>query len=272
MDVSAALVKSTQAPSTTRHGVLRSMSHQRGGRRLSSNDPMKTARQGSASCQSCMQSCTKFFDNSNIEAPVRGYLHRRNGSGAECLILTHGAGADCESPLLKALAEAFCEAGLFVLRCDLPFRQSRSHGPPLRGSAEKDQNGLRAAVASMRREGAGRVFLGGHSYGGRQVSMLAAKECGIAERLLLLSYPLHPPKLPAQLRTQHFPFLHTPVYFAHGTRDAFGSIAEMESALEPIPARTELLEVPNAGHELMTSRNRKELIPKIVSQFLSFAR
>src|SRR6202012_1813162 len=118
-----------------------------------------------------------------------------------------------------------------------------------RGSAERDQAGLRAAVAAMRRQGAGRVVLGGHSYGGRQASMLAAAEPGLVESLLLLSYPLHPPKKPAELRTQHFPSLQTPALFVHGARDGFGTIAELQSALSLIPARTELLPIAGAGHE-----------------------
>ncbi len=217
-----------------------------------------------------MQSCQEFIDTSIKDLPVRGYLHRPPVESADCLILTHGAGANCQSPLLTALAEAFCASGMSVLRCDLPFRQLRPHGPPSRGSAERDQAGLRAAVASMRQHSAGRIFLGGHSYGGRQASMLAANEPGLVERLLLLSYPLHPPKRPEELRTKHFPGLQTPALFIHGTRDGFGSTAEMEAALKLIPARTELLPISDAGHELMTSRNRDELPQKVVQRFLSF--
>jgi predicted alpha/beta-hydrolase family hydrolase len=209
-------------------------------------------------------------DFSNPNAPVRGYLRRSSLSGADCLILTHGAGANCQSPLLVALADAFNSAGLTVLLCDLPFRQSRPHGPPPRGSAERDQEGLRAAVEAMRRLGPSRVFIGGHSYGGRQASMLAASVPNLVESLLLLSYPLHPPERPAELRTKHFPALQTPGLFVSGTRDGFGTIAEMESALCQIPAHTELLPIPNAGHELMPRRNREEFIAQVASRFLSF--
>lgn len=219
-----------------------------------------------------MQTCTEFQDLSNVDGPVRGYLHDCSVSNPDCLILTHGAGANCNSPLLTGLADAFCAAGVTVLRCDLPFRQSRPHGPPMRGSAERDQKGLRAGVEAMRRTTAGRVFLGGHSYGGRQASMLAASEPKLVDGLLLLSYPLHPPKLPQQLRTAHLPSLQVPALFVHGTRDGFGTIAEMESALSLIPARTELLPVEGAGHELLTRKNRDELVGPLIARFLSFVR
>ncbi|MGZ4831503.1 MAG: alpha/beta hydrolase family protein [Terriglobales bacterium] len=204
-----------------------------------------------------------FTDNAG-EAPVRGFLHTPANTSGDGLVLTHGAGANCQSPLLTALANMFCEAGLMVLRCDLPFRQARPHGPPVRGSAERDQQGLRRAIACLRPMAQGRVFLGGHSYGGRQGTMLAASNPGLADGLLLLSYPLHPPKQREQLRTAHFPSLHTPSLFVSGTRDGFGTVEEMSAALKLIPARTRLLMIEGAGHELMTKRNAAEL-PKAVT-------
>ncbi|MBB5330268.1 alpha/beta fold hydrolase [Tunturiibacter gelidoferens] len=198
---------------------------------------------------------------------MNSHLHIPTDPGSDCLILTHGAGANCDTPLLIALADAFCASGMTVLRFDLPFRQLRSHGPPPRGSAERDQQGIREAVATMRQQTSGRLFLGGHSYGGRQASMLAAAEPGLIDRLLLLSYPLHPPRRPDELRTGHFPELKTPALFVHGTRDGFGSTDEVIAALRLIPARTELLEIAGAGHELMTKSNRQELLNVVVEAF-----
>ena len=162
-----------------------------------------------------MNICREYSDATPNEIPVRGFLHGAVGTGEDGLILTHGAGANCDSPLLVALANEFSNSGLTVLRCDLPFRQMRPHGPPPRGSAELDQAGLRAAVASMRRQTSGRVFLGGHSYGGRQASMLTAADPSLVDYLLLLSYPLHPPQRPGELRTSHFPQLQTSTLFVH---------------------------------------------------------
>jgi predicted alpha/beta-hydrolase family hydrolase len=204
------------------------------------------------------------------ELPVGGQLHRTTNPNGDALILTHGAGANSNAPLLIALAEAFCVSGIAVLRFDLPFRQLRPHGPPPRGSAERDQQGLRAAVASMRQQTSGRIFLGGHSYGGRQASILSASEPGLVDRLLLLSYPLHPPQRPTELRTAHFPNLKTPALFVSDTRDGFASIDELSAALKLIPATTELLPITSAGHELMTKKNRDELPKIIVDRFLSF--
>ena len=166
------------------------------------------------------------------------------------LVITHGAGSNCESPLLRAVAETFAAAGFFVLRCDLPYRQQRPTGPPFPGAAVRDREGLQRASEAMREITPEFVILGGHSYGGRQATLLAAETPGVADMLLLLSYPLHPPRKPEQLRTQHFPHLRTPALFIHGTRDPFGSIEEMSTALSAIPARHQLVTIEKAGHEL----------------------
>jgi predicted alpha/beta-hydrolase family hydrolase len=181
---------------------------------------------------------------------IRGWLHEPDAASGNGLVITHGAGSNCETPLLKAVAEAFAGTGYTVLRCDLAFRQQRPHGSPFPAGAARDREGLQRAVEALRQLTNGRVFLGGHSYGGRQSTMLAAEQPGLADGLLLLSYPLHPPRKPEQLRTAHFPALRTPALFIHGTRDEFGSIEEMQSALKLISARTELHPVSGAGHSL----------------------
>ncbi len=149
------------------------------------------------------------------------------GGGPFCfcmthLLLTHGAGSNRNAALLVALQNAFSERDVEVIRYDLPFRQERAHGPPRPGDAARDREGLREQMLKLREKQADQVWLGGHSYGGRQASMLAAEAPGIADRLLLLSYPLHPPGKPQQLRTAHFPKLQTPAFFIHGSKDPFG--------------------------------------------------
>ncbi len=170
--------------------------------------------------------------------------------GEHGLVLTHGAGGNCKAPLLVLIADAFCAAGFTVLRCDMAFRHHKPFGPPSPATSGGDRASLREAVAAMRKMVSGPVILGGHSYGGRQSTMLAAEEPGLVEALLLLSYPLHPPGKPAQRRTAHFPSLRTPALFVHGTKDPFGTIEELSEALKLIPAKTDLIPVPGAGHDL----------------------
>ncbi len=172
----------------------------------------------------------------------------------DCLLLTHGAGSHRDAPLLKAVDEALRDDSLEVVRLNLPFREARPGGPPRPGDAEGDRAGLLDAALRAKAESGGRVFLGGHSYGGRQSSMLAAENPDVLSGLLLLSYPLHPPRKPQQLRTAHFPALRTPCLFVHGSRDPFGSADELQTAIAAIPCTTELLIIEGAGHELAPRR------------------
>src|ERR1700686_2970439 len=94
---------------------------------------------------------------------IRGFLHRPDSLDSDGLVLTHGAGGNCNAPLLVAVAEAFCATGLAVLRCDLPFRQRRPKGPPLPAGAAADRAGLRAALDALRGVVSGGLFLGGQS-------------------------------------------------------------------------------------------------------------
>jgi uncharacterized protein len=169
-------------------------------------------------------------------------------------VLTHGAGGNCEAPLLVAAADRFCVAGMTVLRCDLPFRQKRPKGPPSPSGAAADRAGLREAVLAMQSFASGAVLLGGQSYGGRQATLLAADEPGLVKALVLFSYPLHPPGKPERLRTEHFPRIAVPCVFVHGTSDPFGLVAELEAAIAAIPASTWLIPVQGAGHDLKRGR------------------
>jgi predicted alpha/beta-hydrolase family hydrolase len=222
------------------------------------------------------ESGPQVFTDVSVDPFVRGLLHRPANPNGDGLVLTHGAGSNCQAPLLIALAEAFAAAGFTVLRCDLPYRQDRPYGPPGPGDAKRDRAGLKNALAAVRNLVAGRAFLGGHSYGGRQASMLCAelpeKAAEEAAGLLLLSYPLHPPRKPEQLRTQHFFNLHTPALFVQGTRDPFGSTAEIEQALKLIPAKTRLLTIEGAGHDLgfKGKARPKELSAKVLAEFRTF--
>ncbi len=217
-----------------------------------------------------MRQAEEFSDITSGHAPVHGFVHLAEGVGAGSIVLTHGAGGNSKAPLLVALAEQFAQAGYNMLRCDLPFRQRRPSGPPSPSDAKHDQDGLRRAVTLMKEKFGGRAFLGGVSYGGRQASMLVAEEPSLVEGLLLLSYPLHPPGRPAQLRTAHFARLQTPTLFVSGTRDAFGSIDELQNAIALIPARTRLLPIEGAGHGLLQKSNREQLPGRIVEQFQEF--
>ena len=103
--------------------------------------------------------------------------------------------------------------------------------------------------------------------------MLCAEERGLVAGLLLLSYPLHPPRRPEQQRTQHLPDLHTPTLFVHGTRDPFGSVEELQRAMKMMPAKTNLLTLEGAGHDLgFKGKAKQEEVPsQILMEFTNLS-
>ena len=217
--------------------------------------------------------------------PSRSTERCRGGppSAGSCTVRPRRRATGWSSPTARAetarrscswpLGIAFAEAGLSVLRCDLPYRQERPKGPPFPSGAARDREGLRQAVTELRGMLPGRVYLGGQSYGGRQASLLVAEEPGLADGLLLLSYPLHPPGRAKELRTAHFPALRVPTVFAHGSQDPFGSLEELETARASIPGPTTLVAIDGAGHGLGRGTRAPEPAPetiaRIVDAFLS---
>src|ERR1035438_2026839 len=95
-------------------------------------------------------SIREFVDEA-VAPHVRGFLHVPETSNGDALVLTHGAGSSATAPLLAALAETFSANGFTVLRCDLPYRQSRSFGPPGPGDAARDRAGLKNALAAIKK-------------------------------------------------------------------------------------------------------------------------
>jgi predicted alpha/beta-hydrolase family hydrolase len=202
------------------------------------------------------------------DPPVRGVLHVA-ARQADGLVLTHGAGGNAEAPLVVAVAEVFAARGVSVLRCDLPFRQARARGAPSPAGAARDRAGLRAALGVLGERVRGRLFLGGHSYGGRQASLLVAEASTVVAGLLLQSYPVHPPGKPRDVRTAHFPRVRVPTLFVHGTADPFGTAHEIDAARALIAARTAVLTL-TAGHDLGWGRRARDpkLPERIATTFL----
>ncbi|HET9069475.1 MAG TPA: alpha/beta family hydrolase [Amaricoccus sp.] len=144
---------------------------------------------------------------------------------AMSLLLAHGAGGPMDSAAMTAATRALAAEGLRVARFEFAYMAGRRQGirkPPPR--AESVMGEYRAAVAAL---GAPRLVIGGKSMGGRVASMVA-DELGVAG-LLCLGYPFHPPGRPGELRTRHLEALRTPALIVQGTRDPFGTRAEVET-------------------------------------------
>jgi predicted alpha/beta-hydrolase family hydrolase len=191
-------------------------------------------------------------------ADIDGVAHHPDGPAHGVVVLTHGAGGSRESPLLIGLCDRWAQRGWLAVRYNLPYRRRRPKGPPS-GSAKADLAGVAEAIAVSGALTAGPVLAGGHSYGGRLTSMVAASQPGPLAALTLFSYPLHPPGKPERLRMDHFPAITVPTVFTHGSSDPFGSLSELRAATALIPAPTAIVEVSGARHDLAVHKGAKVL-------------
>jgi hypothetical protein len=89
--------------------------------------------------------------------------------------------------------------------------------------------------------------IGGHSFGGRVASLLAADHRYGA--LVLLSYPLHPPGAFERWdeRTAHWPRIACPVLLLSGDRDPFARIGLLHESVRRLQS-AELVIYPGLGH------------------------
>ncbi len=112
-----------------------------------------------------------------------------------------------------------------------------------------------------------RLAVGGRSMGGRIASMWAARRVDPGPAaLVLISYPLHPPRKPDKLRTDHFGGITVPSLFISGTRDEFGSPDELEAATSSIPGPVTHRWIDGGRHDLA---GRDEAVAEIVEEFVS---
>ena len=167
--------------------------------------------------------------------------------GPSGLFLTPGAGSDRGHPGLVALQDRL--APLPVDRMDFPYRKA---GKPFPDRAPVLVAAVRDGVAAM---AAGhdldpdRLVLGGRSMGGRICSIAVAEGLGAAG-LVLVCYPLHPPKKPQNLRVDHFGSIQVPCLFVSEDRDEFGSPEEFDAHLPAIAGPVTVVRLPGKRHDL----------------------
>jgi predicted alpha/beta-hydrolase family hydrolase len=160
------------------------------------------------------------------------------------LILGHGAGAGQHSAFMTEFAHALAARGADLVTFNFLYTERKRKLPDRAPALERC---YRAVIDAVREQvvGARRaLFIGGKSMGGRIATQVAAADASLGlAGLVLLGYPLHPPGQRDRLRDAHLPQVLRPMLFVQGTRDAFGTPAE----LAPILAR---MSPPPALHEV----------------------
>ncbi len=155
-------------------------------------------------------------------------------------VLAHGAGAESKSEWIVSYAKSLAMRGVRVVTFDFP--RVRSVMGPLEDAYLAIVEKTRARFPNEP------LSIGGKSMGGRVASLIASKHTLPIAKLVFFGYPLHPPKKPEKRRDAHLPDVKQPMLFLHGTRDPFGSPAEMRALCKKLGAHLVLFE--GDGHDL----------------------
>ena len=166
------------------------------------------------------------------------------------VVLFPGAGSSSSHASLVSLEEAL--SPLPVARIDFPYRRAGKSFPDKTPVLLECVRSEVRAFAEQLGVQTSQLLIGGRSMGGRMCSMAVADETDPLDvaALVLMSYPLHPPKKPENLRTEHLPRINVPTLCISGTKDNFGSPEELESAFSVVPAAVQWHWVHNGRHEL----------------------
>jgi predicted alpha/beta-hydrolase family hydrolase len=175
-------------------------------------------------------------------------MAKRAAPRSGTLLLFPGAGSGRDQSTLVAVEKAVGPAWSTV-RADFPYRKDGRRAPD---RSPKLLAAVREELAAIRTR---RVVVGGRSMGGRMCSMVAAGADGESvpnsiAGVVAISYPLHPPGRPDNLRVEHLRGITVPCLFVHGTRDPFGSPAELEKWTDTIPGRVSHHWIEGGGHDL----------------------
>lgn len=205
--------------------------------------------------------------------------------GRATLLLAHGAGAPQSHPWMVRIARAVSVRGVHVVTFNFLYAQASRRTPDRNDLLEAT---FRAAIAAVRARGqaaaratgdvdSSPLFIGGKSMGGRIATQVAAARDDSAidvAGLVLLGYPLHPPGKPGQLRASHLSSVRAPMLFVQGSRDVFGTPAELAPILDGLGPRAHLFVVEGGDHSLATSKRSgstlETTIERVADEILRF--
>jgi hypothetical protein len=172
------------------------------------------------------------------------------GTGKTAICLAHGAGGTMEDALVVAMTARLADLGHTTIRFNFLYKERGGRAPD---AAPKLESTYRAVADTIKARGAERIFLGGKSMGGRYATIIASK--GYAcDGLVLLGYPLHPPKQTTKLRDEHLAKINTPMLFISGTRDPLCDLSLFRPIVEGLGARATLHLIDTGDHSLLVTK------------------
>jgi hypothetical protein len=183
-----------------------------------------------------------------------GYPAAAGHRAGVTLILGHGAGADQRSGFMVAFANALAERGIDVVTFNFLYSERRRRIPDPNGRLESCWRAVIEAARS-RITSDDKLAIGGKSMGGRIASQVAADGAGDLAGLVFLGFPLHPPGRPDGLRSAHLQDVNAPMLFVQGSRDAFGTPAELQPIISRLQPRADLFVVDGGDHSFKVPKS-----------------
>jgi len=171
------------------------------------------------------------------------------------IVLGHGAGSNQLTPFMRLFAAGLAERGLDALTFNFVYMENGRGAPDPKAKLESCYKAVIDVAARHKKLKANRLLIGGKSMGGRIASQVAAEGDDRIGGLVFLGYPLHPPGQPQKLRTDHWPKIKAPMLFVQGTRDAFGSPAEIQPILKKLRLHAEMYIVETGDHSLKVQKS-----------------
>jgi uncharacterized protein len=168
------------------------------------------------------------------------------------VILGHGAGADQRSDFMTTFAMGLAARGVNAVTFNFLYTEQGRRVPDSNNTLEAC---FRAVTEAVRKKkiGRGTLVIGGKSMGGRIAAQITAAGADV-EGLVFLGYPLHPPGKRDQLRAKHLPAINVPMLFIQGSRDAFGTPAELRPIIKEVKASVEVFIVEGGDHSFKVSK------------------
>lgn len=156
---------------------------------------------------------------------------------------------------MVAFANALAERGMDVVTFNFLYSEHRRRIPDPNARLESCWRAVIQTVRSRMASSAGKLALGGKSMGGRIASQVAAGDNGDLAGLVFLGYPLHPPGRLDRLRAAHLQDVKAPMLFVQGSRDAFGTPAELQPIISQIEPPADLFVVDGGDHSFKVPKS-----------------
>ena len=197
------------------------------------------------------------FPTATGSGEVRGIVHAPLGPASAGLVIAHGRSSHMGAPVIRRISEAAADAGIWALRFNFRYVDSKAQASP---KFVDEVDDLLGGVRLARKEcGPAPILIAGASMGAR-VCALASADPDV-DAMIALGYPLHPRFRPEVRNPPEWPKIVKPALFVQGDHDPFCDLARLQEELPRLPQRHELVVIRNAGHSFEPRGEKRDTFP-----------